>query len=110
MRKILIDLDGVLNMYNGDYNNNSIPPIRLGAKTFLSKISKNFDIYIFTSRNLLLVSKWIFDNDLTDFISDVTSIKIPAWLYIDDRCIQFRGDYNSLLASINDFEVWYHNS
>ena len=31
-RVILIDLDGVLNEYDGSFNNDFIPPIKVGAK------------------------------------------------------------------------------
>ena len=41
-KTILIDLDGVLNNYVGNYNKDFIPPIKAGAKEFLSDLSKNF--------------------------------------------------------------------
>lgn len=34
---LLIDLDGVLNLYNGNYDENKIFPIRDGAFLFLKK-------------------------------------------------------------------------
>ena len=41
-KTILIDLDGVLNDYVGNYDKDFIPPIKFGAKEFLSNLSKNF--------------------------------------------------------------------
>ena len=104
---ILIDLDGVLNTYTGYYDKNLIPPIKDGAYRFLEKLSQNFDIKIFTSRSKLLASKWIIENNLDKFVSDVTDVKSPAYLIIDDRCLNFKGNFNKLLSEIENFNVWY---
>ena len=50
-KTILMDLDGVLNTYDGNFDKNFIPPIKDGAKEFLQNLSENFDIKIFTTRN-----------------------------------------------------------
>ena len=106
-KTILIDLDGVLNTYNGEYDENFIPPIKDGAKEFLQNLSANYKVNIFTTRNLLLTSKWLNDNDLSEFIDDITNIKKPSYLIIDDRCINFDGNYDNLIDKINHFKVWY---
>ena len=46
-KTILIDLDGVLNTYTGEFKKEHIPPIKRGAKKFLEKLSKKFVIKIF---------------------------------------------------------------
>ena len=107
IRKILIDLDGVLNTYDGKYDENYIPPIKQGAFEFIKNISSNFEIKIFTTRNLLKASEWIIKNNLDKYISDVTNIKEPSYLIIDDRCINFKGDYKNLIKEINDFKVYW---
>ena len=106
-KTILIDLDGVLNTYNGNYDKDYIPSIRDGAYEFLKEVSKDYRVLIFTSRNLLLTAKWVTENNLDKFIDNVTNIKEPSFLIIDDRCINFRGDYTALKADINAFNVWY---
>lgn len=58
-RTILIDLDGVLNNYDGKYDENSIPTIKDGAKELVKYLAKDFIVKIFTTRNLLLTSKWV---------------------------------------------------
>ncbi len=50
-KTILIDLDGVLNTYNGEYDENLIPPIKDGAREFLQNLSANYKVNIFTTRN-----------------------------------------------------------
>ena len=39
-KKILIDLDGVLNQYNGNYDENFIQQIKDGAIEFLQELNK----------------------------------------------------------------------
>ena len=102
-KTILLDLDGVLNTYNGKYQENFIPPIKDGAYDFVKDLSKDFKIIIFTARNLFLTSKWLIENNLEEFIDNVTNVKNPAYLIIDDRCICFNGNYKELKKKINNF-------
>ncbi len=106
-KTILIDLDGVLNTYTGNFDKNFIPEIKEGAFEFLKNLSEQYEIKLFTTRNKIIASKWIFDNKLEQFISDVTSEKQLAWLYIDDRSITFNGDFKELKNNIDNFNVWY---
>lgn len=77
---ILIDLDGVLNKYN---------------------------LVLFTTRNLLTSAKWLMKNKIDKYFYDLTNVKIPCVLQIDDRAICFKGDFDNLLNEIENFEVWY---
>ena len=85
-KKILIDLDGVLNEYGKEkFNENHIPEIKIGAYEFLETLSQNAELYLFTSRNLMLATKWLINNNLDKFFKDVTNIKLPSYLYIDEN-------------------------
>lgn len=104
---ILIDLDGVLNTYNGNFNENYIPARKVGAKEFLENLSEESEIKIFTTRNRLLAVKWLVENKLDGYIKDVTNVKEPAYLYIDDRCICFNGDFKKITEEIKKFRVYW---
>ncbi len=106
-KTILLDLDGVLNEYQGDYNPLYIPSMRDGTVDFLKKLSKEYEIKLFTVRDKMLAWLWLIENNLQTYISEVTNVKESAWLIVDDRCICFDGEYNKLLDSINNFKVWY---
>lgn len=109
-KKILIDLDGVLNNYGKDiFDEISIPEIRAGAKNFLENLSEKYELYLFTSRNLILATKWLIDNNIDKYFKDVTNIKIPSYLYIDDRTVCFKGDYKQTLEDIENFKVHWQN-
>ena len=107
-KTILIDLNGVLNTYTGKFDKKFIPPLKDGAFEFIKNLSGNYKIKIFTTRNLLLASEWIINNELKDYIDNITNTKDPSYLIIDDRCINFNGSYEDLKNQINDFKVWYN--
>ena len=106
-RKILVDLDGVLNNYEGVYDENYIPELKDGAIDFLEKLYESYDLVLFTSRNLLLARKWLVKNKIDRYITNITNIKEPSFLIIDDRCINFNGNYDETLEKIKNFKVWY---
>ena len=106
-RTILIDLDGVLNTYTGGFDKDFIPPIKDDAKKFLENLYNNFELKLFTTRNKILASKWLVENNIDNFFSDITNTKDLAWLYIDDCCLKFDGEYSKLEEQINNFKPWY---
>lgn len=109
-KTLLIDLDGVLNEYTGNFDENFIPEIKQGAKEFLTKLSESYIIKLFTTRNKILATKWLIQNNLDSIVDDVTNIKDISYLYIDDRCINFDGNYLHLEAQIKNFQPWYKNN
>lgn len=104
---IQIDLDGVLNTYRGDYDENFIPPIKEGAKDFLEKMYAKYKLVLFSTRNTEMAAKWLQDNGIQEYFSDVTNVKTSAYITVDDRCVCFRGNYDSLICEIDNFKVWY---
>ena len=106
-KTILIDLDGVLNTYMGNFDKNVIPPIKSGAKEFLEKLYQNYDLRLFTTRNKLLASKWLIEYEIDKYFSDITNVKELSYLIIDDRCIKFTGDYEKLTDNIEKFKPWF---
>lgn len=106
-KTILIDLDGVLNEYIGNFDKDSIPDIKHGAKEFLIELSQTYTIKLFTTRNKILASKWLIQNSLDTVIDDITNVKELSYIYIDDRCINFDGDYENLKSQIQNFKPWF---
>ena len=107
MKTILIDLDGVLNEYTGDYKSDYIPPIKLGAYEFLKNMSCKYKFKIFTTRDKKLAEQWTIENNISSFITGITNEKVPAWLIIDDRCLKFDGNFETLSKEIEKFRPWY---
>jgi len=104
-KTLLIDLDGVLNTYSGDYKEEEISPPREGVSEFLEKISQNYRIEIFTVRDKELTQKWLNDNHLNEFISGITNQKSPyASIIIDDRALKFNGNFSETINDIVNFK------
>ena len=107
-KTLLIDLDGVLNQYDGKFDENFILPIKDEARKFIKNlVEEDFELKLFTTRNRLLASKWLIENDLDEYFVDVTNVKAPAYLLIDDRCICFNGDFDKTLEEIQNFKVYW---
>ena len=108
-RNILIDLDGVLNSYCGGYDENFIPEIKEGAKEFIEKLyaEDRFNLVLFTTMNILKSAKWLVDNNLYSYFSNITNVKLPAFLCIDDRALTFRGNFNDMYEKIVNFRPYW---
>ena len=104
---MLIDLDGVLNNYN-KYTND-IPEIKKGAEEFIKSLYNpdEYELVLFTTRNKLQALHWLIENNLDKYFKDVTNVKIPAYLHIDDRAIRFNGDFNEALVEISNFKPYW---
>ena len=108
---IQIDLDGVLNNYDGNYNNGIIAEPRAGVREFLEKLSSEFDIEILTVQNKINTVLWLQKHELLNFISDVTNVKNQfATLFIDDRALNFNGDFEKIFEEIKDFKPYWNKS
>lgn len=106
-RTLLIDFDGVLNKYKWNFDKSYIPEPKEGTKEFLEKLSQNFELRLFTTRNKILASKWLVAHKLDKYFEDITNVKELNWLMIDDRCLKFDGDYEKLIYEIEGFKPWY---
>ena len=107
---ILIDLDGVLNKYVGNFDKNFIPEPAFGVEKFLSNLNTLYTIKIFTTRDKKLTQEWLKAYKLDGYIKSITNKKIPCFLHIDDRAICHKGDFNSTMEEIKKFEVYWKSS
>jgi len=106
-KRIYIDFDGVLNNYKGWKGNDELFEPQIGVMDFLNKLSQNYEIYIFSTRNPLNIADWLIKHDLRQYISNITNVKEPAYAYIDDRAIKFDGDYSNILAQLENFKPYW---
>ncbi len=112
MRKkiISIDLDGVLNNYNGSYNPDVIPPIKDGALNFLQNLSQDFKIEIFTVRDKDLTRNWLEQNNLLHFVENISNQKNKfASIFLDDRALNFDGNFEKAFNNIKNFNPYWKN-
>lgn len=90
---ICIDFDGVLNLYTQWNGEDFFPPIRPGVKDFLIDLARIYDIIIYTCRDPEKIKPWLSNLHLP--FNNIIQ-KPRAIAYIDDRGINFSGDFEKV--------------
>src|SRR4051812_13759438 len=103
---VCVDLNGVLDLYPGGKAPDRWAPPRPGAHAFLASLtSRGFDVVVFTTRHPAQVRRWLREHSLMEHVSAVTRRKPAAHVFIDDRAICFRGDFDETLRSVEAFKA-----
>lgn len=110
-KNIVFDFDGVIHKYSRGWQDGSIydKPVD-GIKEVINELHRDYDIYVVTTRardigQQMQVEKYLNDNGIE--FDCVTSIKVPAMVYIDDRAITFNPDnVSTLVKDIKNFQPW----
>lgn len=116
MKTLAVDFDGVLHSYeSGWMGTDKIPDLPVsGAIHFLSDAIAQFDsVIIFSTRaNCELgrnaIRKWLQEQGLPKYKVNklnITSEKLPATVYLDDRAVPFTGTFPSI-SSLYNFRTW----
>ena len=105
VNNLAIDFDGVIHdAYLGFYDGLPVE----GSLDAIKELSKSFKIIIFTAkakpnRPLIngktgteLVTDWLRKYNILDYVSEITSEKPRAFLYIDDNAYRFINWKNTL--------------
>lgn len=103
-KTICVDFDGVLNEYD-DYEERDLGEPLTGSKEFIKELRKKYKVVILTSRPKEQVIGWLNNNGFPSM--KVTNRKIPAVAYIDDRAIQFKGNYKKVISRLKNFKPYW---
>ena len=114
---IAIDFDGVLHLYITPFDGTDIipdPPVEGALGAIKSLYSQGYKIVIFSARAKdnsakAAIWSWLRKYGFTQYISVVTNIKPTAKVIVDDKAIQFKGDWFQTLKDIENFEPWQEN-
>ena len=116
-KRIMIDFDGVIHSYNNGWQNGKLyGDVIEGAKEAIDYLKENgFEIVIFTTRAsknhnikptsdelIADVGDWLKTNNI--YFDRITSEKLGAIAYIDDRAIRFENNWNDIIKKINTLE------
>ncbi len=102
---VCVDLDGVLNEFDGWRGAEMFHDPRPGAREFLSALNEQgYSVVVFTCRWAPHVRDWLARHGLSEYVADVTDVKPPAHVYVDDRAVCFRGDFSQTLSQIAAFK------
>ena len=103
-KTICVDFDGVLNEYDG-YEEGDLGEPLTGSKEFIKELRKKYKVVILTSRPKEQVIDWLNNNGFPSM--KVTNRKVPAVAYIDDRAIQFNGNYKKVISRLKNFKPYW---
>ena len=104
-RTIALDFDGVLHKYNG-YQNGLVQGPIVGAKDAVETLlAAGNTVVVFTTRPPSLVEPWLKEHGFPPL--EVTSVKRPFWVLVDDRAIHFGGSWEGLVKEIEAFKPWW---
>ncbi len=108
---VCVDLDGVLNLFDGWKGAGYFHPPRPGAEEFLrALVEQGYRVVVFTVRWKEHVEQWLVEHGLRGLVSEVTDRKPPAHVYLDDRAICFRGDFDAALSQIRSFKAHWETA
>jgi len=110
---VAVDFDGVLHSYTTPWAGADIcpdPPVEKAIE-WLNDIVQSFDVVILTTRGGQTggdraVLTWLKDNGYVGPDLYVTSHKVPALLYIDDRAWRFTGTNFPTVEEIEQAIPW----
>jgi hypothetical protein len=108
---VCVDFNGVLDAYTGWKGPAHFDPPRPGARAFLEALrDRGYRIVIFTTRFEDDVRRWARAHGLDELISAVTDRKLPAHVFVDDRAVCFRGDFDATLRDIDAFAAHWETA
>jgi len=112
---VTIDFDGVLTKYRGWKGYQELGEPNEDVLDLVRELMEaKWTVIVSTTRGCLEVNDWLAKNFIkVSYINMNPDLltqnpgKPASHIYIDDRCIQFKGDVNQLRHNIMNFEVWW---
>jgi hypothetical protein len=107
-RTICLDFDGVLHSYRSGWRGEEVipdPPIH-GTKEAVAKLRQQYRVVVYSARcrtpaGRQAVEKWLGKHEIE--VDEVCEHKPPAHVYVDDRAVPFRGDWEQVMMEIRQF-------
>ena len=104
---ICVDFDGTIAETKGYLGEDILGKPMKGAKEFLRKLKDaDIEFNIFTTRSPEKILFWLKKYKFPMPV-EVTNLKKPAPVYIDDRVIKFDGDFDKLIKDMRKFSVYW---
>jgi hypothetical protein len=107
-RTVCLDFDGVLHSYRSGWCGAEIipdPPIH-ATREAVARLRQHYRVVVHSARchtdaGRQAVKSWLQKHDIQ--VDEVCEHKPPALVYVDDRAIRFRGNWDDMLTEIREF-------
>jgi hypothetical protein len=105
---VCLDFDGVVHSYQSGWQGETVipdPPIH-GVDRAIAKLRENFRVVIYSTRcrnedGCHAIRQWLAKHRID--VDEVCMFKPPASVYVDDRAVRFKGDWDQTISEINSF-------
>lgn len=107
-RTVCLDFDGVLHSYRSGWRGAEVipdPPIH-GTREAIARLRQLYRVVVYSARcrtpeGRRAVEHWLALHDIQ--VDEICDYKPPALVYVDDRAIRFRGDWEAAFDEIRQF-------
>jgi hypothetical protein len=107
-RTVCLDFDGVIHSYQSGWQGETVitdPPIHRVDRA-IAQLRKIYRIVVYSARcrtpeGVQAIRDWLARHKIE--VDDVCEHKPPAFVYVDDRAIQFTGDWEQTIQDIHQF-------
>jgi hypothetical protein len=107
-RTVCLDFDGVLHSYRSGWCGADVipdPPIH-GTRESVALLRQQYRVVVSSSRchtpeGRQAVRTWLEKHQIA--VDEVCEHKPPAYVYVDDRAVRFRGNWDDLITDIREF-------
>ncbi len=110
-KTLCLDFDGVINSYVSGWKGETEipdPPVD-GAAEAIERLRVTYGIVVYSTRSRTPAGKAAILAYLDKYgirVDDVPDHKPPAVVYLDDRGVQFKGDWKQAILDIENFKWW----
>jgi len=110
-RVACIDLNGVLDRYEGWQGAEHWDPPAPGARDFLRTLHEHgWQVIVFTTRHYVGARRWLAEHGMLEYVTEITDTKPPADVFVDDRAICHRGDFSETLERVLAFSAHWERT
>ena len=107
-RTVCLDFDGVLHSYRSGWCGADVipdPPIH-GTRESVARLRQQYRVVVHSARchteaGRKAVQLWLQKHDIV--VDEVCEHKPPALVYVDDRAVRFRGNWDDAMSEIREF-------
>ena len=107
-RTVCLDFDGVIHSHRSPWCGAEVIPDEPihGTREAIAKLRQRYRVVVHSARcatdeGLVAVKAWLAQHNIE--VDDVCQFKPPASVYVDDRAVPFRGDWEKVTEEINQF-------